>query len=80
MAVGHGGLYHSQSVEGIFAHVPGIKIVIPRNPTDAKGLLLASIRDPNPVVFFEPKILYRANPEEVDESDYEIPLGKAEIV
>jgi 2-oxoisovalerate dehydrogenase E1 component beta subunit len=59
-AVGHGGHYHSQSVEGFYAHIPGIKVVIPRGPSQAKGLLLASIRDDNPVFFFEPKGLYRA--------------------
>ncbi|CAG8760729.1 14863_t:CDS:2, partial [Acaulospora morrowiae] len=59
-AVGHGGHYHSQSPEAYFAHTPGIKIVMPRSPIQAKGLLLASIRDQNPVLYFEPKILYRA--------------------
>ena len=58
-AVGHGGLYHSQSPEAYFAHTPGVKVVVPRDPIQAKGLLLASIRDPNPVIFFEPKALYR---------------------
>ncbi len=52
-AVGHGGHYHSQSPEAFFTHVPGVKVVIPSSPREAKGLLLASIRDPNPVVFFE---------------------------
>ena len=60
MAVGHGGHYHSQSPEAYFAHTPGLKVVIPRSPIQTKGLLLASIRDPNPVIFMEPKILYRA--------------------
>ena len=60
MAVGHGGHYHSQSPEAYFAHTPGLKVVIPRSPIQAKGLLLASIRDKNPVIFMEPKILYRA--------------------
>lgn len=59
-AVGHGALYHSQSVEAYFAHTPGLKVAIPSGPFDAKGMLLAAIRDPNPVVFFEPKALYRA--------------------
>jgi 2-oxoisovalerate dehydrogenase E1 component beta subunit len=54
-AVGHGALYHSQSPEAFFSHCPGLKIVIPRGPRQAKGLLLASIRDPNPVLFLEPK-------------------------
>jgi 2-oxoisovalerate dehydrogenase E1 component beta subunit len=60
-AVGHGGLYHSQSPEAYFAHTPGLKVVMPRSPIQAKGLLLASIRDRNPVIFLEPKILYRAS-------------------
>jgi 2-oxoisovalerate dehydrogenase E1 component beta subunit len=75
-----GGLYHSQSPEAYFAHTPGLKVVIPRNPYQAKGLLLASIRDDNPVVFFEPKRLYRASVGEVPEEDYQLPLGKAEVV
>ena len=79
-AVGHGGHYHSQSPEAFFAHAPGVKVVVPRGPTQAKGLLLSSIRDKNPVVFMEPKILYRAAAEEVPVSDYEIPLGKAEVM
>jgi 2-oxoisovalerate dehydrogenase E1 component beta subunit len=79
-AVGHGGLYHSQSVESYYAHTPGLKIVIPRDPISAKGLLLASIRDNNPVLFFEPKILYRASVADVPLEDYELPLSEAEIV
>ncbi|CAG8473423.1 13_t:CDS:2 [Acaulospora colombiana] len=79
-AVGHGGHYHSQSPEGYFAHTPGIKIVMPRSPIQAKGLLLASIRDQNPVLYFEPKILYRAAVEQVPVGDYELPLGKAEVL
>ncbi|KAI8147030.1 thiamine diphosphate-binding protein [Fennellomyces sp. T-0311] len=79
-AVGHGGHYHSQSPEAYFAHCPGLKIVTPRSPIQAKGLLLASIRDRNPVIFFEPKNLYRAAVEEVPVADYELPLGKAEVV
>lgn len=75
-----GGLYHSQSPEAYFAHTPGLKVVVPRNPYQAKGLLLASIRDDNPVVFFEPKRLYRASVGEVPEDDYQLPLGKAEVV
>lgn len=75
-----GGLYHSQSPEAYFAHTPGLKIVVPRNPYQAKGLLLASIRDDNPVLFMEPKRLYRASVGEVPEEDYELPLGKAEVV
>ncbi|KAI9246380.1 thiamine diphosphate-binding protein [Sporodiniella umbellata] len=79
-AVGHGGHYHSQSPEAFFTHCPGLKVVSPRSPIQAKGLLLASIRDRNPVIFFEPKILYRAAVEEVPVGDYELPLGKAEIL
>lgn len=75
-----GGHYHSQSPEAYFAHTPGVKVVVPRNPYQAKGLLLASIRDKNPIIFFEPKRLYRASVGEVPEGDYELPLGKAELV
>lgn len=75
-----GGLYHSQSPEAFFSHVPGLKVVVPRDPYQAKGLLLASIRDDNPVLFMEPKRLYRASVCEVPEEDYTIPLGKAEVV
>ncbi len=79
-AVGHGALYHSQSPEAYFAHTPGLKVVMPSTPSDAKGLLLSSIRCPDPVIFFEPKALYRAAVEEVPEGDYEVPLGEARIV
>lgn len=75
-----GGHYHSQSPEAFFAHIPGMKVVIPRNPYQAKGLLLASIRDDNPVLFMEPKRLYRASVGEVPENDYQLPLGKADVV
>jgi len=79
-AVGHGGHYHSQSPEGYFAHTPGLKVVMCRDPIQAKGLLLASIRDPNPVIFLEPKALYRASVADVPVDDYVLPLEKAEIV
>lgn len=79
-AVGHGALYHSQSPEAYFAHTPGLKVVMPRSPIQAKGLLLASIRDNNPVIFLEPKALYRSSVELVPQADYEIPLGKAEVL
>lgn len=83
-AVGHGSMYHSQSVESYFAHCPGLKIIIPRGPKQAKGLLLAAIRDPDPVLFFEPKVLYRAKIEgpdsQVPVGDYELPIGQAEVV
>jgi 2-oxoisovalerate dehydrogenase E1 component beta subunit len=74
-----GGLYHSQSPEAYFTHTPGLKVVVPRNPYEAKGLLLAAIRDPDPVIFFEPKRLYRAATGEVPEEDYQLPLGEAEV-
>ncbi|KAJ1917133.1 hypothetical protein H4219_003394 [Mycoemilia scoparia] len=79
-AVGHGALYHSQTPEAYFAHTPGIKVVMPRSPAQAKGLLLASIRDPNPTIFFEPKILYRSTLEQVPVDDYTLPLSKAEVL
>mmetsp|Transcript_14483 Transcript_14483/g.16779 ORF Transcript_14483/g.16779 Transcript_14483/m.16779 type:complete len:319 (+) Transcript_14483:158-1114(+) len=79
-AVGHGGHYHSQSPEAYFTHTPGLKVVMPRNPIEAKGLLLSAIRDPNPVIFFEPKAIYRASVADVPVGDYMIPLGKADIV
>ncbi|MCL1078215.1 alpha-ketoacid dehydrogenase subunit beta [Parashewanella spongiae] len=75
-----GGHYHSQSPEAYFTQTPGLKVVIPRNPEQAKGLLLASIRDKNPVIFFEPKRLYRASVGEVPEGDYQHELGKADVV
>jgi len=80
MAVGHGGLYHSQSPEGFFMGASGLKVVIPRSPLQAKGLLLGSIRDPNPVIFMEPKILYRSAVEQVPVDDFQLPIGKAEIL
>ncbi|CAG0917925.1 unnamed protein product [Notodromas monacha] len=80
MAVGHGALYHSQSPEAFFAHCPGLKIVIPRGPVKAKGLLLSCIRDQDPCIFMEPKVLYRAAVEDVPNGEYELPLGKADIL
>ncbi|KAI0263364.1 pyruvate dehydrogenase [Gloeopeniophorella convolvens] len=80
MSVGHGGLYHSQSPEGFFMGASGLKVVIPRSPIQAKGLLLAAIRDPNPVIFMEPKVLYRSAVEQVPIDDYELPLGRAEVL
>jgi len=79
-AVGHGGHYHSQSPEAYFAHTPGLKVVYPRDAYTAKGLLLACIRDRNPCLFFEPKILYRSSVCEVPVGDFELPLGKAEVL
>jgi len=80
MSVGHGGLYHSQSPEGFFMGASGLKVVIPRSPIQAKGLLLGAIRDPNPVIFMEPKILYRSAVEQVPVDDYELPIGRAETL
>ncbi len=76
----HGALYHSQSVEAFFAHVPGLKVVIPSTPYDARGLLRSSIRDDDPVLFFEHKKMYRSVRGEVPDSDYSIPLGEAKVV
>ena len=67
--------HHSEAVATFFIHIPGLKVVIPSTPYDAKGLLLSSIRDPDPVIFFEPKKLYRAFREEVPEGEYTVPLG-----
>ncbi|MFN4218587.1 MAG: alpha-ketoacid dehydrogenase subunit beta [Candidatus Bipolaricaulia bacterium] len=70
---------HSESPEAHYAHTPGLKVVIPSNPYDAKGLLIAAIRDPDPVIYLEPKRLYRAFRAEVPEEDYLVPIGKARI-
>jgi 2-oxoisovalerate dehydrogenase E1 component beta subunit len=75
----HGALYHSQSVETFFVHVPGLKVVVPSTPYDAKGLLKAAIRDDDPVLFFEHKRAYRLIKGEVPDEDYVVPIGKAEI-
>jgi 2-oxoisovalerate dehydrogenase E1 component beta subunit len=75
-----GGHYHSQHPEAAFIHVPGLKVVCPSNPHDAKGLLLASIADPDPVIFFEPKRVYRAAKGEVPQGPYTVPLESAAIV
>jgi len=71
--------HHSESMEAVFAHVPGLKVVIPADPYQAKGLLTAAIRDPDPVVFFEPARVYRAIKMEVPEEEYVIPLGLARV-
>lgn len=75
-----GGHYHSQSPEAYFIHTPGLKVVTPSNPYDAKGLLLASIRDNDPVIFLEPKRVYRAARGDVPEEDYTVELGKAKVL
>jgi 2-oxoisovalerate dehydrogenase E1 component beta subunit len=74
-----GGLYHSQSLEAFFTHVPGLKVVIPSNPHDAKGLLKAAICDLDPVLFFEPKKGYRLIKGEIPEYQYSVPIGPAAI-
>ena len=72
--------HHSDSPEAIFAHTPGIKVVIPSSPYDAKGLIISAIRDPDPVLFFEPKRIYRAIREEVPDESYTVPIGEAKVV
>jgi 2-oxoisovalerate dehydrogenase E1 component beta subunit len=74
-----GGLYHSQSIEAYFAHIPGLKVVVPSTPEDAKGLLKSAVRDPNPVLFLEPKKGYRAIKGIVPEGEYTTPIGPARI-
>ena len=76
----HGGLYHSQSIEALFVHTPGIKVVVPSTPADAKGLLRTAIHDPDPVLFLEHKKMYRSVKGEVPDGPYEVPLGQARIV
>ncbi|HJK91538.1 MAG TPA: alpha-ketoacid dehydrogenase subunit beta [Polyangiaceae bacterium LLY-WYZ-15_(1-7)] len=75
-----GGHYHSQSPESLFIHTAGLKVVCPSNPYDAKGLLISAIRDPDPVLFFEPKRVYRAVKMDVPEEEYTLPIGKAKVV
>ena len=75
----HGALYHSQSIEAFYAHVPGLKIVTPSTPADAKGLLLSAIDDPDPVMFLEPKKLYRMAVGPVPEGDHRVPIGSAAL-
>jgi 2-oxoisovalerate dehydrogenase E1 component beta subunit len=76
----HGALYHSQSVEALYGHIPGLVVVAPSNPYDAKGMMKAAIRDPDPVIFLEHKRLYRLIKGEVPDGDYTVPLGKAAVV
>jgi 2-oxoisovalerate dehydrogenase E1 component beta subunit len=75
----HGGPFHSQNPEGFFMNVPGLKIVAPGTPSDAKGLLTAAIRDPDPVIYLEHKYLYRRLKEDVPDGDHVVPIGKARI-
>jgi 2-oxoisovalerate dehydrogenase E1 component beta subunit len=74
-----GAHYHSQSPEAYFAHTPGLKVVMPSNPYDAKGLLTSAMRDEDPVLFFEPKRIYRAFKQEVPTGDYTVPIGQATV-
>ncbi len=76
----HAPELHSDSPEAIYAHHPGLKVVMPTTPYDAKGLLISAIRDPDPVVYFEPKRVYRSFKEEVPDESYEIPIGEAKVV
>jgi 2-oxoisovalerate dehydrogenase E1 component beta subunit len=76
----HGALYHSQSIEAFYAHVPGIKVVMPSTPADAAGLLRTAIRDPDPVLFLEHKKCYRSITGEVPEGDHTVPIGSAAVV
>ena len=76
----HAPELHSDSPEAIYTHTPGLKIVMPSSPYDAKGLLISAIRDPDPVIFFEPKRIYRAFREEVPEDEYTVPIGVARTV
>jgi 2-oxoisovalerate dehydrogenase E1 component beta subunit len=75
----HGALYHSQSNEALFCHVPGLKVVVPSTPADAKGLLISAIRDPDPVLYFEHKRAYRLIRGEVPEGEHTVPIGRADI-
>lgn len=75
----HGALYHSQSVEAFFAHVPGLKVVAPATPYDVKGMIKSAIADPDPVIFFEHKKTYRLIKGEVPEGDYTVPIGVADV-
>ena len=75
----HGGLYHSQSIEAFYAHVPGVKVVVPSTPADAHGLLKSAVRDPDPVLFLEHKKVYRLVTEEVPDGDHLVPIGPASV-
>jgi pyruvate dehydrogenase E1 component beta subunit len=75
-----GGHYHSQSPEALFIHTPGLQVICPSNPVDAKGLLISAIRQDDPVIFMEPKRVYRAARGEVPEGEYTVPIGQAKVV
>jgi pyruvate dehydrogenase E1 component beta subunit len=72
--------HHSESMEALFCHIPGLKVVVPSTPYDAKGLLVSAIRDEDPVIFLEPKKLYRSGKQEVPEDDFTVPIGEAKVV
>ncbi len=76
----HAPEHHSESTEALYAHTPGVKVAIPSTPADAKGLLAAAIRDPDPVMFWEPKKIYRAFKEDVPDGEHTVPLGQANVV
>ncbi|TMB91356.1 MAG: alpha-ketoacid dehydrogenase subunit beta [Chloroflexi bacterium] len=76
----HGALYHSQSIEAIFCHIPGLRVVVPSTPYDAKGMIVAALRDPDPVMYFEHKRAYRAVKGEVPDGEYTVPLDRAAVV
>ena len=76
----HAPEHHSESIEAMLAHIPGIKVVVPSTPHDAKGLIVSAIRDPDPVLFLEPKRVYRAIKEEVPDEEYTVPIGEARVV
>lgn len=76
----HAPEHHSESTEALLAHIPGVKVVIPSTPHDAKGLIVSAIRDPDPVIFCEPKRVYRAIKEEVPDEEYTVPIGEARVV
>jgi 2-oxoisovalerate dehydrogenase E1 component beta subunit len=75
----HGALYHSQSIEAFYGHVPGLKVVVPATPYDVKGMLRTAIRDPDPVLFLEHKKTYRLIKGEVSDEPFEVPIGKADV-
>jgi 2-oxoisovalerate dehydrogenase E1 component len=75
----HGALYHSQSIESFYSHIPGLKVVVPSTPADVKGLLFTAVEDPDPVMFLEPKKLYRLARGPYPAGDHHVPLGKAAI-
>jgi len=76
----HAPEHHSESMEAILAHIPGIKVVIPSTPSDARGLIVSAIRDPDPVIFCEPKRIYRAIKEDVSDGDHTVPIGEAKLI